>query len=67
MSDGKHIEFIHPTELVNKASDKVEIAQMLNKRHADGWILDKIIDHAIPTKNAHGQYVIYYFRNLVLP
>jgi len=60
--ESKIMTFTFPTEIVYKATDKAEIVKMLNARHSDGWILDKLIDHAIHTENAHGQYVIYYFR-----
>jgi len=51
-----------PTEIIYKADSKAAIAQILNKRYAEGWILERIIDHGIPTENAHGDYLIYYFK-----
>lgn len=49
-------KYTTPTEIVDKRGNKTEIADMLNSRHADGWMLEQIIDHGT------SETIIYYFK-----
>jgi len=60
--------YAYPTEVVCRDGDSCDIASMLNKRYANNWILDRIIDHQDTTLVAGTPHpppsVVYYFTKI---
>ena len=52
------VKYTTPTEVVDVNGDKKAIAEMLNERHAEGWLLEQIISHGHMTQGL----IIYYFK-----
>lgn len=54
------------TEIVHEKGGAQEIATMLNDRLSKGWVLDRVLDHMMPSHGFGGpprpRLVIYYFK-----
>ena len=54
------------TEIVHEKGDAREITTMLNNRLFKGWVLDRVLDHMMPSNEFGGaprpRLVIYYFK-----